>query len=134
MKKWSAIALLLLLLLLLLLVLVKTVLVAYGTKDAADSEKIGASDTKILNMGTSADYLPFEYVETAVSDEIVGFDIDLAKIHFDELIYYFNEGICDWCNRYYEKIVYRMRQYLSLFWIIDLRRCYLLSDADHSHN
>ena len=38
-------------------------------------------------MGTSADYPPFEYVDTAVSDEIIGFDIDLAKMVAKELGY-----------------------------------------------
>ena len=82
MKKWSGIAL--------LLVLVMSVLVACGTKNEAGSEKTGASgtnDTKILKMGTSADYPPFEFVDTAVSDEIVGFDIDLAKMVAKELGY-----------------------------------------------
>ena len=44
-------------------------------------------ETKILKMGTSADYPPFEYVDTAVSDEIIGFDIDLAKMVAKELGY-----------------------------------------------
>jgi arginine/lysine/histidine transporter system substrate-binding protein len=82
MKKWSGIAL--------LLVLVMSVLAACGTKDEADSGKTGTSDkeeTKILKMGTSADYPPFEYVDTAVSDEIIGFDIDLAKMVAKELGY-----------------------------------------------
>ena len=82
MKKWSGIAL--------LLVLVMSVLVACGTKDEADGGKTGTSgtsDTKILKMGTSADYPPFEYVDTAVSDEIIGFDIDLAKMVAKELGY-----------------------------------------------
>ncbi len=79
MKKWSGIAL--------LLVLVMSALVACGTKEEADGGKTGASDTKTLKMGTSADYPPFEYVDTAVSDEIIGFDIDLAKMVAKELGY-----------------------------------------------
>ncbi len=82
MKKWSGIAL--------LLVLVMSALVACGTKDEADSGKTGTSgtkETKTLKMGTSADYPPFEYVDTAVSDEIIGFDIDLAKMVAKELGY-----------------------------------------------
>ncbi len=38
-----------------------------------------SKDKKVLTMGTSADYPPFESVNTGKSDEIVGFDIDLAK-------------------------------------------------------
>ncbi|RLQ91119.1 transporter substrate-binding domain-containing protein [Falsibacillus albus] len=38
-----------------------------------------ADDKKVLVMATSADYPPFEYVDTAKSDKIVGFDIDLAN-------------------------------------------------------
>ena len=30
-------------------------------------------------MATSADYAPFEYIESDKSDEIIGFDVDLAK-------------------------------------------------------
>ena len=82
MKKWSGIAL--------LLVLVMSVLAACGTKEEADSGTTGTSDTeesKTLLMGTSADYPPFEYVDTAVGDEIIGFDIDLAKMVAKELGY-----------------------------------------------
>ncbi|MBO2536612.1 transporter substrate-binding domain-containing protein [Rummeliibacillus suwonensis] len=34
---------------------------------------------KVLVMGTSADFAPFEYIDSAKSDEIIGFDVDLAK-------------------------------------------------------
>jgi arginine/lysine/histidine transporter system substrate-binding protein len=43
------------------------------TKDANAGEK------KTLVMATSADYAPFEYIESDKSDEIIGFDVDLAK-------------------------------------------------------
>lgn len=79
MKKWSGIAL--------LLILVMSVLVACGTKNEADGGKTGTSGTKTLKIGTSADYPPFEYVDTAVSDEIIGFDIDLATMIAKELGY-----------------------------------------------
>ena len=37
-------------------------------------------DKKVLVMGTSADYPPFEYIDTAKGDsEAIGFDVDLAK-------------------------------------------------------
>lgn len=51
---------------------------ACGTSEDK-SEGGNSSDKKVLTMGTSADYPPFEYVETAKSNEIIGFDIDLAK-------------------------------------------------------
>jgi arginine/lysine/histidine transporter system substrate-binding protein len=43
------------------------------TKDANEGDK------KTLVMATSADYAPFEYIESDKSDEIIGFDVDLAK-------------------------------------------------------
>lgn len=43
------------------------------------SENAKADNKKTLVMATSADYPPFEYVETGKSDEIIGFDVDLAK-------------------------------------------------------
>ncbi|MBB5172321.1 transporter substrate-binding domain-containing protein [Texcoconibacillus texcoconensis] len=44
-------------------------------------------DENTLVMGTSADYPPFQYIETAESDEIIGFDIDLANAITEELGY-----------------------------------------------
>src|SRR5579875_723130 len=38
-----------------------------------------AADKKVLVMATSADYPPFEYVDTNQGGKIVGFDIDLAN-------------------------------------------------------
>lgn len=38
-------------------------------------------------MGTSADYKPYEYVEASKSDEIIGFDVDIAKYIGKELGY-----------------------------------------------
>lgn len=52
------------------------VLAACGTAEKASKN---SSDKKVLTMATSADYPPFEYVETGKSDEIIGFDVDLAK-------------------------------------------------------
>ncbi len=54
--------------------------------------KTGASvttddDSKVLIMGTSADYKPFEFIDTAVSSEIIGFDVDLANYIAEELGY-----------------------------------------------
>jgi ABC-type amino acid transport substrate-binding protein len=44
---------------------------------------------KVLKMGTSADYAPFEYIDTAKGNEIIGFDVDLAKMITKELGYKF---------------------------------------------
>lgn len=44
-------------------------------------------EKKVLTMGTSADYPPFEYIDTAKGDEIIGFDADLAKAITKELGY-----------------------------------------------
>ena len=38
-------------------------------------------------MGTSADYKPYEYVDASKSDEIIGFDVDVAKYIGKELGY-----------------------------------------------
>ncbi|MCM3766454.1 transporter substrate-binding domain-containing protein [Neobacillus niacini] len=72
------------LILLLTLMLTIGVLAACGT-----SEKAGkaSGDKKVLVMATSADYAPFEYIETEKSDEIIGFDVDLAKAITSKLGY-----------------------------------------------
>lgn len=44
-------------------------------------------NNKVLVMGTSADYKPYEYVEASNSDEIIGFDVDVAKYIGKELGY-----------------------------------------------
>ncbi|WP_071460063.1 transporter substrate-binding domain-containing protein [Bacillus massilinigeriensis] len=59
---------------------------------SSKESKMKASSTegeekKVLTMGTSSDYPPFEFVDTAKSDEIIGFDIDLAKLVAGELGY-----------------------------------------------
>ncbi len=69
MKKW--------LLSVLTVVLAVSVLAACGSSD--ESNNGGSGDEKVLKMATSADYKPFEYIDTAKSDEIIGFDVDLAK-------------------------------------------------------
>ena len=43
-----------------------------------ESKDANASDKKLV-MATSADYAPFEYIESDKSDEIIGFDVDLAN-------------------------------------------------------
>jgi arginine/lysine/histidine transporter system substrate-binding protein len=40
----------------------------------------GKKEEKItLVMGTSADYPPYEFIDTAVSEDIIGFDVDIAN-------------------------------------------------------
>lgn len=51
-----------------------------GSKDTDKSADNNSDNAKkVLVMGTSADYAPFEYIDAKTSDEIIGFDIDLAK-------------------------------------------------------
>ena len=67
----------------LMLVLVIGVLAACGSKDNnasnAGSDN-NTEDKQVLKVGTSADYAPFEYVDAAKGEEIIGFDIDLIKL------------------------------------------------------
>lgn len=65
-----------------MLVLVMSILGACGTAEKEESingEGSETEDKKVLVMGTSADYAPFEFVDTENSNEIIGFDIDLAN-------------------------------------------------------
>lgn len=50
-------------------------------------EKATGKNKKVLVMGTSADYKPYEYVAASKSDEIIGFDVDVAKYIGKELGY-----------------------------------------------
>ncbi|MGM9988322.1 MAG: transporter substrate-binding domain-containing protein [Bacillaceae bacterium] len=52
-----------------------------------DKSASGKEEKKVLTMGTSADYAPFEYIDTKNGDEIIGFDIDLANAIGDKLGY-----------------------------------------------
>ncbi|MFK5709586.1 transporter substrate-binding domain-containing protein [Lysinibacillus boronitolerans] len=66
-----------------MLVLVIGVLAACGTKDNNANNTGSTTDTEgkqVLKVGTSADYAPFEYVDAAKGEEIIGFDIDLIKL------------------------------------------------------
>ncbi|WP_174734204.1 transporter substrate-binding domain-containing protein [Mesobacillus harenae] len=72
-------------------VLLAGILAACGSSENSSEgtgEQAGdATETKVLTMGTSADYPPFEFVDTTKGDEIIGFDIDLANAIADELGY-----------------------------------------------
>ncbi|MCT8138733.1 transporter substrate-binding domain-containing protein [Anaerobacillus sp. CMMVII] len=50
-----------------------------GTGGEAPQEKV------TLVMGTSADYPPYEFIDTAVSDDIIGFDVDIAMYIAEQL-------------------------------------------------
>ncbi len=64
-----------------ILVLAIGVLAACGAKeDNANNNADGSTDKQVLKVGTSADYAPFEYVDAAKGEEIIGFDIDLIKL------------------------------------------------------
>lgn len=54
-----------------------------SNSDTSDTE----SKKDTLVMGTSADYKPFEYVDTAEGPEIIGFEVDIANYIADSLGY-----------------------------------------------
>ncbi len=51
---------------------------ACGASEESKGDTTKKND-KVLTMGTSADYFPFEYIDTAKGDDIVGFDVAIAK-------------------------------------------------------
>ncbi|GGF93623.1 transporter substrate-binding domain-containing protein [Paenibacillus abyssi] len=55
--------------------------------DANNSPAPAAEEKKVLVMGTSPDYPPYESVDAKNNGEIVGFDIDIAKAVADKLGY-----------------------------------------------
>ncbi|MGP7816172.1 transporter substrate-binding domain-containing protein [Niallia sp. 01092] len=67
-----------------MMLLAIVVLAACGT---SNGDKTAKSDEKVLVMGTSADYKPFEYIDSAKSEDIIGFDIDLANALGEKLGY-----------------------------------------------
>jgi len=70
-----------------ILLLSIVVLAACGTGTSKEDTSSSSSDDKVLIMGTSADYTPFEYIDSAKSEEIIGFDIDLANALGEKLGY-----------------------------------------------
>ncbi len=50
-------------------------------------EETTGEEQKTLVMGTSADYFPYEFVDTANGDAIVGFDIEIAETITERLVY-----------------------------------------------
>jgi arginine/lysine/histidine transporter system substrate-binding protein len=83
MKKWFS--------LIVISMFVIGMLAACGTSGDSSNGSAGeggeTEEKKVLTMGTSADYPPFEYIDTAKSDDIIGFDVDLAKAIAKELGY-----------------------------------------------
>lgn len=67
-----------------MLLAIIALLAACGTKDDSVSNSGSSTDAiegkSVLKVGTSADYAPFEYVDAAKGEEIIGFDIDLIKL------------------------------------------------------
>lgn len=62
--------------------------VALTTSLVAACTSGGSSDSRKLVMATSADYPPYEYVDsTSGNQEIIGFDVDIANYIADELGY-----------------------------------------------
>ena len=69
---------------LLMSILLMGVLAACGTTEEGTSDN---KEAKVLKMGTSADYAPFEYIDTAKGEEPTGIDIELAKTITEKLGY-----------------------------------------------
>ncbi|MFC0524493.1 transporter substrate-binding domain-containing protein [Pontibacillus salicampi] len=67
-----------------LTILTFMILSACGSSQAGTQE---GSSSKTIVMGTSADYKPYEFIDTTSGQEIVGFDIDIAKHIADNLGY-----------------------------------------------
>ncbi|MCV9888221.1 transporter substrate-binding domain-containing protein [Metabacillus halosaccharovorans] len=62
--------------------LVVGLLAACGTAEQEGNDTSSGAegeDKKVLKMATSADYPPFEYIDTAKGSDIIGFDIDLVN-------------------------------------------------------
>lgn len=70
------------------LLLVMISMLVIGVLAACGSSENGTGgEKKVLKMATSADYPPFEYIDTAKGSDIIGFDVDLAKAIGKELGY-----------------------------------------------
>lgn len=67
--------------------LIKVCLVSLLCLGVAAGCNQSETEKPVLRMGTSADYKPFQFVDPAVSNDIIGFDIDLAQYIADELGY-----------------------------------------------
>lgn len=73
---------------LLMSILLMGVLAACGSGENKTEEGTSNNkEAKVLKMGTSADYAPFEYIDTAKGEEPTGIDIELAKTITEKLGY-----------------------------------------------
>ena len=72
--------------LLLMGILMVGILAACGT-GGEEAENAGDSDKKVLKMATSADYAPFEYIDTKGSGDFMGIDIEIANAITEKLGY-----------------------------------------------
>ncbi|OEH94516.1 transporter substrate-binding domain-containing protein [Bacillus solimangrovi] len=75
-----------------MLVIFAGVLTACGASgneegQASNEKETTSKEKKVLVMGTSADYPPFEFVQTSQGEDIIGFDIDLANAIAEKLDY-----------------------------------------------
>lgn len=71
-------------------ILVIGLLAACGSAEKETDKQAGESsdtDKKVLTMGTSADYKPFEYIDTAKGQDPIGIDIEIVKAITDNLGY-----------------------------------------------
>lgn len=69
-----------------MLLLAVLILAGCGSTTSGATE---VEEKKVLTMGTSADYPPFEYIDTAKGGDIIGFDVDLANAIAGKLGYEF---------------------------------------------
>lgn len=53
--------------------------------EEAPNDAVGEGEKITLVMGTSADYPPYEFIDTAVSEDIIGFDVDIANYIAEQL-------------------------------------------------
>jgi len=61
---------------------------ACGSATEEDTENAGEKENaKVLKMATSADYAPFEYIDTTGSQDFTGIDIEIAKAITEKLGY-----------------------------------------------
>jgi arginine/lysine/histidine transporter system substrate-binding protein len=72
--------------LLLMSILLVGILAACGT-GGEEAKNTGDSDKKVLKMATSADYAPFEYIDTKGSGDFMGIDIEIARAITEKLGY-----------------------------------------------
>ena len=62
-------------------------IVSFGPAFTAFAEEVNSQPKKVLVMGTSPDFPPYESVDAQNNGEIIGLDIDIAKFILNELGY-----------------------------------------------